>query len=80
MSAAILGRVRLWGNNSLCITIDPELKRQMGLIPKDVLAFRVMTWQNKLILIGEKVPLHALANLKEVPVEMLPKTERKSGS
>ena len=72
MEPAILGRVHRWGQNSLCMVIDPQLKRKMGLVPKDVLAIRVMNWQGKLVMIGEKVPLYALANLKEVPVELLP--------
>jgi len=76
MAAAILGTVRNWGPNSLCITIAPELRKQMGLVRKDVLAFRVANWQGKLILIGEKVPLHALANLKEVSTDMLPTREK----
>jgi hypothetical protein len=70
---AILGRVHKWGQNSLCMTIDPELKRQMFLVPKDVLAFRVMMWNGKRILVGEKVPLDALANLKTLPPELQPR-------
>ncbi len=73
MSNAILGRVRQWGEKSLCITVDPQLKREMGLVPKDVFAFRVFVFQGRRVLVGEKVPMHALANLKELPVDLIPK-------
>jgi hypothetical protein len=68
---------RVWLNNtSLCMTIDAELKRELGLVPKDVIAFRVLTIQGKRVMIGEKVPLHALANMRELPTEALPRGEK----
>jgi len=73
MANAILARVRRWGQTSMCITVDPQLKREMGFVPKDVLAFRVFIVQGRRILVGEKVPMHMLASLKELPVDLLPK-------
>jgi hypothetical protein len=71
MANAILCRVHLWGKSSMVMTIDPALKREMGLVPKDVIAFRLTIIQGKRVMIGEKVPLHALANFKELPTEAL---------
>lgn len=55
----------------MMMTVDAELKRQMGLVPKDVIAFRVFDWQGKRVMVGEKVPLAALANLKSMTAEMM---------
>jgi hypothetical protein len=68
---AILCRVSLWGPNSMAMSIDAELRREMFLVPKDVIAFRVMMWKGRRVMIGEKVPLSSLANLKEVPPEFM---------
>ena len=66
---AILCRVHKWGPNSFVLTLDAEIRRQMGIVQKDVLAFRVMMWKGRRVMIGEKVPLSALANVKALPSE-----------
>jgi hypothetical protein len=68
---AILCRVHAWGNSSLVMTLDANLRKDMGIVIKDVLAFRVMVWKGRRVMIGEKVPLSALANLKDVPPEFM---------
>lgn len=55
----------------MVMTLDKQLRDEMGLVPKDVIAFRVATYKGRRIIIGEKVPLHALANLKDIPSEIL---------
>jgi hypothetical protein len=67
MANAILCRVHTWGKASMVMTVDPQLKREMGLVVKDVIAFRVYDYQGKKIMVGEKVPLSALAELMVTP-------------
>ena len=56
----------------MVMTLPPEIRREMGIVSKDVLAFRVMVYNGRRIMVGEKVPLTALANLKELPPELKP--------
>jgi len=70
MANAILGRVHRYGTRSFAVTLDAELRRQMGLVERDVIAFRVIAVRGKWVLVGEKVPLHALANMVGVPPEI----------
>ena len=73
---AILCRCHLWGPNSMVMTVDAALRRDMGILPKDVIAFRVMNYQGRLIMVGEKVPLSALANLKGAPPEVFTRKQK----
>jgi hypothetical protein len=68
---AILCRVHRWGRTSFVMTLDMQLRADMCLVEKDVLAFRVMTWKGRRVMVGEKVPLSALANLKDGPPSSL---------
>lgn len=71
MPNAILCRVHTWGKQSMVMTVDPQLKREMGLVVKDVIAFRVYDYQGKRIMVGEKVPLSALAEMLVTPGDIL---------
>lgn len=71
MANAILCRCHLWGKSAMVMTVDPQLKREMGLVPKDVVAFRVYDYQGKKIMVGEKVPLSALAEMLVTPGDIL---------
>jgi hypothetical protein len=80
MSHAIPCTVHAWGKTSFVITLDKQLRQQMGLVRKDVIAFRVIEVQGRRLMIGEKIPLHALANFKELPVEALEKATAKNAA
>lgn len=70
--AALLCRVHFWSSNTMVMTLPPDLRKDMGLVAKDVIAFRVIMFQGRRIMVGEKVPLTALANLKVLPPELIP--------
>lgn len=69
--AVHLCRVYMQGKTSMVMTVHPEIKRALGLVPHDVLGFRIREIQGKLMLIGEKVALHKIAALDQVPVDVL---------
>lgn len=69
MANAIIGRVHRWGRHSFVVTLDPEIRRQLGIVEKDVIAFRVYNVKGKAMLVGERVPLHQLANANTTAAE-----------
>lgn len=69
--AVFLARVWMSGS-SMVMTVDPNIKKALGLIPKDVLGFRIVTVQGKTMLLGEKIPLNKIAQLANLPAEALP--------
>jgi hypothetical protein len=60
---------RCWmsGNACMVLTIDPALKKEMGLLPRDVVGFRVVNVGGKRLLVGEKIPLNKIAVLSKIP-------------
>jgi hypothetical protein len=50
------------GKTTMVMTVDPQIREFMGLIPRELIAFRCRTIKGRRILIGEKVPLHSIAN------------------
>ena len=66
---------RCWmsGTTSICLTIDAELKKELGLLPRDVIGFRVVNSGGKKLLVGEKVPMHQIAVLKTMPENVIKK-------
>lgn len=65
---------RCWmsGKNTLVLTIDPAIRKELGLVPKDVIGFRVVSVEGKRLLIGEKIPLHKIASIAKMPANVLP--------
>lgn len=61
------------GKSSLVMTVDPALRKELQLVEKDVLGFRVVTVQGKKLLVGEKIPLHKIALIDKMPADVLPK-------
>ena len=70
--AVHLCRCWLSGKVSLCMTIDANLRRELGLQERDVIGFRVVTVQGKKLMVGEKIPLNKIALLANMPVDVLP--------
>lgn len=68
----ILCRVSLWGPNSMAMTVDPQLRKALGLIPKDVLGFRIVQVQGRTLAVCEKIQLGRVALLTHLPVDVLP--------
>lgn len=67
---------RVWqSNTSMVLTIDKGIREALGLVPKDVIGFRLVKIQGKTMLLGEKIPLHKIAQLANLPADALP-TER----
>jgi hypothetical protein len=67
---------RVWkSGDSMVLTIDRAIRETLGLVPKDVIGFRLVKIQGKTMLLGEKIPLHKIAQLAALPADALP-TER----
>lgn len=69
----ILCRVYMNGKDTYVCSFPKDVREPLGIVPRDVIGFRVIEWQGKRMLLGEKIPLHLIARLKEIPVEALPK-------
>jgi len=54
------------------MTVDRAIREQLGLVAKDVIGFRIVKVQGKLMLLGEKIPLGKIAQLANLPVDALP--------
>ncbi len=67
-----LCRVRADGKYSLVMTVDHAIVEALGLVAKDVIGFRLITVQGRIMLIGEKVALHKIALLTKLPSDVLP--------
>lgn len=59
---------------SLCFQVPMAMRKQIGLIHGDVVGFRVLIVQGKMLIVGEKIPLESLAKLDKVPLDVLPKS------
>jgi hypothetical protein len=68
----ILCRVSEWGKTSLAMTIDPQLRKAFGLVHKDVLGFRIVTVQGRVLGVVEKIQLGRVALIAKLPVDVLP--------
>jgi hypothetical protein len=68
----IICRVYSQGSNSLVMTVDRKIRAFMGLVPREILGFRCRVIRGRRIIIGEKLPLHAIANLNADVSELLP--------
>jgi len=67
---------RVWqSGTSMVLTIDKAIRETLGLVPKDVIGFRLVKIQGKTLLLGEKIPLHKIAQIASLPADALP-TER----
>lgn len=74
MPDLILCRCWMSGKTSLVLTIDATLKRELQLVNRDVIGFRVVTVEGKKLLIGEKIQMGKIAKISTLPVDALPKT------
>lgn len=70
--SVILCRVSRWGKTSLAMTVDPQLRDGLGLIEKDVLGFRLVTVQGRVLAVCEKIQLGRIAVLSKLPADILP--------
>ncbi len=68
--AVRLVRVRKQGQ-SIVVVLPPLIRHQMGLVYGDVLGFRVILVQKRILLIGEKVGTQRIARIDELPAELL---------
>ncbi len=66
-----LCRVRRDGN-SLVLTVDKAVREALALVPRDMVGFRIVRIQNKTMILGEKVPLHKIAQIARLPAGPLP--------
>ena len=69
-----LCRIRRDGN-SLTLTVDRAIREALGLVPRDIIGFRLIKVQGKTMLLGEKIPLNKVAQIANLPADALP-TER----
>jgi hypothetical protein len=76
MDNVIICRVWMAGKTSMCMTVDPQIKEFMGLIPREIIAFRCRTVKGRKYIIGEKIPMSGLANPEQHIADLLP-TEKK---
>lgn len=60
------------GKSSMVMTVDPQVKKFLGLSPRDIIGFRLRTIKGHRLLIGEKVPLHSLANPAASMADVVP--------
>ena len=56
----------------MVMTIDPQIREFLGLSPREIVGFRCRTIKGRRILIGEKVPLHMIANPNAHVAETVP--------
>jgi hypothetical protein len=56
----------------MVLTVDKAIREALGLVPKDVIGFRLVKIQGKTMLLGEKIPLHKIAQIATLPVDALP--------
>lgn len=70
-------RLRIWGRASVVVVLPPELRAELGVVVNEAIGFRVKVIQGRRFLIGEKIPLNALARLPELPADVLRKGDRR---
>jgi hypothetical protein len=64
------------GKTSMVMTIDPQIREFLALIPREIIGFRLRTIKGHRVIIGEKIPLHAIANPSAMLEEVLPVGEK----
>jgi len=72
MDGVIICRVWMSGKNSMCMTVDPQIREFMGLVPREIIAFRCRTVKGRKYLIGEKIPMSGLANPAAHMADVIP--------
>lgn len=50
------------GKTSMVMTVDPNIREWLGLSPREIIGFRCRTIKGRKMIVGEKVPLHVIAN------------------
>lgn len=60
--AVVICRVYMNGKTSMVMTVDTQIREFLGLVPREIIGFRCRTVKGRRIIIGEKIPLHAIAN------------------
>jgi hypothetical protein len=60
------------GKTSMVMTVDPQIKEFLSLIPREILAFRCRTIKGRKYLIGEKIPMSGLANPAAHVADIIP--------
>jgi hypothetical protein len=70
--SVILCRVSRWGKRSLAMTIDPQLRDGLGIIERDVLGFRLIQVQGRVLAVCEKIHMGRIAVLSHLPADVLP--------
>ncbi len=60
------------GKTSMVMTIDPQIREFLGIVPRDILGFRLRTIKGHRVVIAEKIPLHAIANPSAMLSDVLP--------
>jgi hypothetical protein len=56
----------------MCMTVDPQIREFLGIVPREILGFRMRTIKGHRVIIGEKIPLHAIANPAAMLSDVLP--------
>lgn len=62
MDAVIICRIYMSGKRSMAMTVPPAIRDFLGITAHEIIGFRCRTVKGRKMLIGEKVPLHAIAN------------------
>ena len=75
MDAVIICRVYMNGKTTMVMTLDPQIREFLGLVPREIIGFRTRVIQGHRVIVGEKIPLHSIANPAMLPVDALPKEE-----
>jgi hypothetical protein len=70
--SVILCRVSRWGKVSLAMTVDPQLRDGLGLVERDVLGFRLIQVQGRVLAVCEKIQMGRIAVLSRLPADVLP--------
>lgn len=70
--AVVICRVYMNGKTSMVMTLDPQLREFLALVPREIIGFRMRTIKGHRVIIGEKVPLHAIANPQAMVTDALP--------
>jgi hypothetical protein len=60
------------GKTTMVMTVDPQIREFLGLIPREIIGFRLRTIKGHKYLIGEKIPMHALANPAALVTDLVP--------
>jgi len=72
VDAVILCRVYMNGKTSMVMTVDTQLRKFLGISPRELIGFRLRTIKGHKLIVGEKLPLHGVANPQAYLAESLP--------